>query len=126
MRFGCDVIGLDPCDRTLFVAEACSGIARLVTLVPIGVLIAYFTDSVQCRRAVLVATVVPLALAGNFLRVILTAVLAIEVDVEFATKGPLHEWAGVGTYVIGCVCLLAVGEMLRRLSVERRAEAAPS
>ena len=58
----------------------------------------------------------PIALAGNLLRVILTVVLAIEVDVAFATEGPLHEWAGVATYVLGCVCLLAVGEALRRLS----------
>jgi len=115
-----------PGDRTLFVAEACSGITSLVTLIPIGVFIAYFTDSVPWRRAVLVATVVPIALAGNLLRVILTVMLAIEVDVEFATEGPLHEWAGVGTYVIGCICLLAVGETLRRLSGERRADAAPS
>lgn len=72
------------------------------------------------------ATVVPIALAGNLLRVILTVMLPIQVDVEFATEGPLHEWTGVGTYVIGCVCLLAVGEMLRRFSRERRADTAPS
>jgi len=72
------------------------------------------------------ATVVPIALAGNLLRVILTVMLPIQVDVEFATEGPLHEWTDVGTYVIGCVCLLAVGEMLRRFSRERRADAAPS
>ena len=72
------------------------------------------------------ATVVPIALAGNLLRVIHTTLLAIEVDVEFATERSLHEWAGVGTYVIGCVCLLAVGEMLRRFLRERRADAAPS
>lgn len=113
-------------DRTVFVAEGCSGITSLVTLVQTRVLMADFSDSVQCRHAVFFATVVPIALAANFLRVILAAVLAIEVDVEFATKGPLHDWAGVGAYLIGCVCLLAVGEMLRRSSVERRAEAAQS
>ena len=105
-----------PGDQTLFVADACSGITSLVTLIPIGVFIAYFTDSVAWRRVALVVAVVPIALAGNLLRVILTVVLAIEVDVAFATRGPLHEWAGVATYVLGCVCLLAVGEGLRRLS----------
>lgn len=105
-----------PGDQTIFVAEACSGITSLVTLIPIGVFIAYFTESVLWRRVALVAAVVPIALAGNLLRVILTVVLAIEVDVAFATEGPLHEWAGVGTYVFGCLCLLAFGEALRRIT----------
>jgi len=105
-----------PGDQTLFVAEACSGITSLVMLVPIGVFIAYFTESVTWRRVALVLAVVPIALAGNLLRVILTVALAIEVDVPFATEGPLHDWAGVATYVLGCLCLLALGEALRRLA----------
>ncbi len=44
----------------------------------------------------------------------LTVLLAIRVDVETATKGPLHEWAGVATYVVGCLALLGLGALLRR------------
>ena len=55
---------------------------------------------------------------------ILTVVLAISVDVEFATKGPLHEWAGVATYVLGCLCLLGIGAALRRFIPEPELEAA--
>lgn len=104
-----------PGDVSLFVAEACSGITSLVTLIALGVFIAYFTETERWRRLALVAAVVPIALAGNLLRVVATVLLAIEVDVEFATTGPLHEWAGVGTYVLGCLGLLAVGELLRRV-----------
>lgn len=103
-----------PGGRSLFVAEACSGITSLITLLPIGVFIAYFTESISWRRLVLVGAVVPIALAGNLLRVILTVLLSIYVSVEFATHGPLHEWAGVATYVIGCACLLGVGALMRR------------
>jgi len=99
----------------LFVAEACSGITSLITLIPIGVFIAYFTDVVLWRRVALVVAVIPIALAGNLLRVMLTVWLSIEVSVEFATTGPLHEWAGVLTYVIGCLLLLGVGALLRRV-----------
>lgn len=102
-----------PGDISLFVAEACSGITSLVTLIPIGVFIAYFVDSVAWRRAAIVAAVIPIALAGNLLRVILTVILSIEVNVEFATKGPLHEWAGVLTYGVGCIALLAVAKILQ-------------
>jgi hypothetical protein len=41
---------------------------------------------------------------------------SIHVSVEFATRGPLHEWAGVATYVVGCLCLLGVGVLMRRFS----------
>jgi exosortase len=102
-----------PGDTSLFVAEACSGITSLITLLPIGVFIAYFTETAWTRRVLLVLAVLPIALAGNLLRVILSVLLAIHVDVEFATRGPLHEWAGVATYVLGCVLLLAIGRGLR-------------
>jgi len=104
-----------PGDTELFVAEACSGITSLITLLPIGVFVAYFTETEWRRRAILVVAVLPIALAGNLLRVILTVILAMEVDVGFATEGPLHEWAGVGTYVLGCLCLLGIGTLMRHV-----------
>lgn len=114
-----------PGDVELFVAEACSGITSLITLVPIAVFIAYFTESSTARRAVLVAWVVPIALLGNLLRVVLTVLLALRFDVGYATEGPLHEWAGVATYGIGCLCLLAVGALMRRLWPARDPAPAP-
>jgi exosortase len=110
-----------PGGQSLFVAEACSGITSLITLLPIGVFIAYFTETILWRRLVLVGAVIPIALAGNLLRVILTVVLSIRVSVDFATQGPLHEWAGVATYVIGCACLLGVGALMRRFLPEDEA-----
>ena len=107
-----------PGGQSLFVAEACSGITSLITLLPIGVFIAYFTEAVLWRRLVLVAAVIPIALAGNLLRVIVTVLVSTHVSIEFATQGPLHEWAGVATYVIGCVCLLGVGVLMRRFFPE--------
>lgn len=101
-----------PGDTSLFVAEACSGITSLITLLPIGVFVAYFVESTTWRRALLVLAVLPIALAGNLLRVVLTVLLAIHVDVEVATEGPLHEWAGVATYVLGCLCLLGLARLL--------------
>ncbi len=107
-----------PGDVSLFVAEACSGITSLITLLPIGVFVAYFTESILWRRLVLVAAVFPIALAGNLLRVILTVLVSTEVSVEFATEGPLHEWAGVATYLIACLCLIAIGALMRRFLPE--------
>jgi len=104
-----------PGDVSLFVAEACSGITSLITLIPIGAFIAYFTESTPRRRWAIVLAVLPIALLGNLARVVLTVLVAIRVGVDGATKGPLHAWAGVATYVVGCLCLLGFGALLRRL-----------
>jgi len=104
-----------PGGDSLFVAEACSGITSLVTLMPIGVFIAYFVDHVAWRRAFIVMSVLPIALATNLLRVVLTIVLAIEVGPAFAAEGPPHEWAGVGTYLIGCAGLIMVSLLIKRV-----------
>ena len=45
----------------------------------------------------------------------ITVWLSIEVGVGFATSGPIHDWAGVLAYVIGCLALLGVGALLRRV-----------
>jgi exosortase len=102
-----------PGETSLFVAEACSGITSLITLLPIGVFLAYFTESQLPRRVLLVLAVVPIALVANLLRVVLTVLLAIHVGLAFATEGPLHEWAGVATYGIACLCLLGLGALMR-------------
>lgn len=105
-----------PGDESLFVAEACSGITSLITLLPIGVFIAYFTEYRFWRRALLVAAVVPIALLANLARVVLTVWVAIGWGASVATEGPLHEWAGVATYVVGCLALLGIGRLMTLLS----------
>lgn len=114
-----------PGDVSLFVAEACSGITSVVTLLPLGVFLAYFTERTLARRLVLVAAVVPLALLGNLVRVIGTVLAAREVGAEAAT-GAAHESAGLLTYVLGCLALLGVGWLMRVISPPRAPGAAAS
>jgi exosortase len=102
-----------PGGESLFVAEACSGITSVVTLMPLGVFLAWATERSFPRRAAIVASVVPLAMLGNLLRVAITVVAAGAVGVERATGSWLHESAGLLTYVLGCVALLGVGALLR-------------
>jgi len=52
---------------------------------------------------------------GNLLRVTGTVWAASRVGAEAATSGLLHEWAGIGTYVVACVVLLGVSALMRRL-----------
>ncbi len=110
-----NVIGL-PNGESLFVADACSGVTSLVTLLPLAVLVAWLTERATWRRLVIVASVVPIALFFNLSRVLGTVVAAERFGAERATAGAVHDMAGLATYVLGCLALLGVGALLRRLS----------
>jgi exosortase len=104
-----------PGGEQLFVAEACSGITSLVTLIPLCVFLAYFTEPTLWRRVLLVSTVVPVAMAGNLVRVVATVLAAERIGAEAAIESALHDWVGIGTYLLACLVLLGVGEGMRRL-----------
>jgi exosortase len=105
-----------PNGESLFVADACSGVTSLITLLPLAVLLAYYVERSLARRLLLVVSVVPIALGGNLLRVVVTVIAARGVGVARATENVLHETAGLITYLLGCFALLAVSALLRRLA----------
>jgi exosortase len=105
-----------PGQVSLFVAEACSGITSIVTLAPLAVALAYLSERTLARRLVLVASVVPLAMLGNLLRVIATVLAASAFGAKPATEGPLHEAAGVLAFALSVLLLFALGSVLRRLA----------
>jgi exosortase len=98
--------------HTLFVADACSGLTSIVTLLPLACIVAYFLTHGVWRRALVIASVVPLSLAANIFRVIVTVQLVESWGVEFA-QGVLHETFGLATYVIGTLAVIAVARILR-------------
>lgn len=103
-----------PGGESLFVAGACSGVTSIVTLTPLAVVLAMFTERRPGRRWLLVASVIPIAMATNLLRVVATTIAAHRVGVERATAGLAHDSAGMLTYLLACFALLAVGTLLRR------------
>lgn len=104
-----------PSGESVFVADACSGVTSLITLLPLAVLLAYYVERALGRRLLLVLSVIPIALGGNLLRVVLTVTAAMGVGVARATEGAWHEVAGLLTYLLGCLALLAVSAILRRV-----------
>lgn len=110
----------------LFVAEACSGITSMVTLLPVAVLLGYFTQTRLWPRLALVAAVVPIAMLGNLLRVFITILAALEMGPQRATAGALHESAGALTYLFGCLVLLAVDALIRRVQPPGNSAPAPA
>lgn len=105
-----------PDGASLFVAEACSGITSLVTLTPLAVVLAAVTERSLVRRLLIVASVVPLAMLGNLLRVVGTVLASSAFGVERATQGPIHDLAGIASFALSCALLIGVAAALRWLA----------
>ena len=99
-------------DHTLFVADACSGLTSIVTLMPLACIVAYFLSHGVWRRVLVVASVVPLTFAANVFRVIVTVRMVSSHGVEFA-QGVLHESFGLATYVLGTLAVIGVARISR-------------
>lgn len=98
----------------LFVADACSGLTSIVTLLPISCIVAWFLGRGIWRRALIVLSVLPLAIASNIARVTGTVLLSSRMGLD-AAQGTLHETFGVATYLIGTLALIGVARVLRWL-----------
>jgi len=109
---------------TLEVAEACSGIRSLMSLLTLATVYAYFAEPVLWRRWVLVAAAVPVAIVANAFRVAGTGILAHYVG-EQAAQGFYHDFSGWLVFVVAFALLLAIAALLRRIGGARLVEHTP-
>jgi len=98
---------------TLEVAEACSGIRSLISLLTLGIVYGYFSDPRPLVRTVIALCTVPIAIVVNGLRVAGTGVAAYYVGAE-AAQGFFHTFSGWLVFVVAFLLLLGVIHMLRR------------
>ncbi len=99
-------------EHTLFVADACSGLTSVITLLPLSCIVAYFLTHGVWRRVVVVSSVFPLAIGANILRVVVTVQLVSWLGQE-AAQGLLHESFGLATFTLGTLALIGVAKVLR-------------
>lgn len=98
---------------TLEVADACSGIRSLMSLIALAVAYAYFLDVSNVRRWLIIIAAVPIAVATNAMRVIVTGILAQWWGAA-AAEGFFHEFAGLAVFALAIVLLVAVGGLVKR------------
>jgi len=102
---------------TLEVAEACSGIRSLMSLVALGTAYAYFTERVLWKRWIIIAAAIPVAIVANAFRVAGTGVLAHYFGEE-AAQGFYHDFSGWLVFVVAFAMLLLVGRVVNRVGRE--------
>jgi len=104
----------------LEVAEACSGIRSLVSLITLGVVFAYFADTRFWVRLAIVLTTIPVAILANGARVAGTGILASWYGPE-AAEGFFHEFSGWVVFVVAFVMILGIQRLILRFVPKPRA-----
>ena len=97
--------------RTLEVAEACSGIRSLVSLIMLAIVLGHFTERRISRRLLLALAAVPIAIIANAARVAGTGLMS-ELVSPAASEGFLHTFSGWLLFVVAFIGLLAVQRAL--------------
>lgn len=98
---------------TLEVAEACSGIRSLISLLALGTVFAYFSKKRFWVRALLILSCFPIAILVNALRVSATGVLANYYGTSVA-EGFFHGFSGYILFLIAFALLLLLGFLLSK------------
>ncbi len=106
---------------TLEVAEACSGIRSLISLLTLGIVYGYFMDPRVGVRTTIALSTIPIAIIANGGRVAGTGVAAHYYGVA-AAQGFFHTFSGWLVFAVAFGMLFAVTHLLIRL-VPRRKQA---
>jgi len=110
-------------NTTLEVAEACSGIRSLISLLALGIIFGYFSDPRGWVRTVIALATVPVAIIANGARVAGTGIAAHRYGPQVA-EGFFHEFSGWVVFVVAFAILLAVQALILRLAPKPTKEAA--
>lgn len=102
-------------NTTLEVAEACSGIRSLISLLTLGIVYGYFTDRRGWVRTLIALSTVPIAIFANGIRVAGTGIGAHYVGRE-AAEGFFHEFSGWILFLVAFTLLALVQRMILRLA----------
>jgi exosortase D (VPLPA-CTERM-specific) len=95
----------------LDVAEACSGIRSLLSLVTLSIIYGYLMETRMWARILLVCSAVPIAVAANGFRIFGTGLLVQYWDPDKA-EGFFHEFSGWLIFVVALIMLFAVHRLI--------------
>ena len=112
-------------NTTLEVAEACSGIRSLISLLTMGIVYGYFIDHRVSIRVLLALATIPIAIVTNGARVAGTGVAAHYYGARVA-DGFMHTFSGWLVFVAAFVLLFAVASLIQRLLPARPSASAAS
>jgi exosortase B len=96
----------------LLVKDACSGMNSIFALSAIGVFYAYaFRWSERVRSLILLASIIPITILANFIRVIALVLIAYYGGPDML-EGIVHDLTGISLFVVAVVLLFVLDAIL--------------
>ena len=96
----------------LLVKDACSGINSVFALSAIGVFYAHvFRQQEKIRSLLLLAAIVPITIAANFIRVLALVLIAYYAGPDLL-EGVVHDLTGIGLFIVAVVLMLLFDGLL--------------
>jgi exosortase len=108
-------------NTTLEVAEACSGIRSLISLLTLGIVFGYFADPRGWVRTAIAVSSVPVAIVANGARVAGTGVAAHFIG-PAAAEGFFHEFSGWIIFIAAFSMMLAIQRAIQFVAPNPEAE----
>jgi exosortase len=107
-------------NTTLEVAEACSGIRSLVSLLTLAIVLGYFSDKRSWVRCVVALSSIPVAVVTNGIRVAGTGIAAHRFGAA-AAEGFIHEFSGWLVFVAAFGLTIVVQRVIAAVAPAPRA-----
>jgi exosortase A len=101
-------------NTSLEVAEACSGIRSLISLLTLGIVFGYFTDPRGWVRTVIALSTIPVAIISNGARVAGTGIAAHRWGPSVA-QGFFHEFSGWVVFTVAFLLMLGLQQLIVRI-----------
>jgi EpsI family protein len=111
--------------REMLVADACSGLNSIVSLFALALLYAHLRGASRGRTLLLVAAIVPIAVAANILRVLALVLVTVHAGPD-AAQGFVHEALGLSVFVVALLMLIGLDRLGRTASPASHASPVPS
>jgi exosortase len=96
----------------LEVAEACSGLRSLATLMALGALYGHLAMPGKARPVILFLATIPIAIVTNIIRLLFTAIGAYAISTKLA-EDFLHEMSGILVFITAMIMLFILGAILK-------------
>lgn len=96
---------------TLEVANPCSGIRSLMSILALGVVIAYFSYGSYLKKTFFVLLGIPLAFLANTLRIVVFGILLAKKGIH-VPEGTLHDMTGFVVFFFALAGLIACAKLL--------------
>jgi exosortase B len=104
----------------LLVADACSGMHSMFSLLAVGSLYVYITNHAnKLRNIILILAILPVAFVANIIRV-MTLILVTYHFGDAAGQGFIHDFAGMGLFAIALLSMFLLDFLLGLIFPEKK------